>query len=220
MEEIILEVQTRGQIGTRAIKEIRRQDMVPAVVYGGDQGPSTVMVDRRSYERIMRQHRGQSVLFHLNVVENEKKLRDYSAIVKEEQHDPVSDKLIHLDFKRISLTQEIQVSVPIAVQGEAVGVKKDGGSLDQVIWELDIVCLPMNIPERITVDVSALKIGDAIHVRELVLPPDVKTKHNPDDFVVSVVQGMKEEVVPLEEGAPTEPEVIKEKKEKKTEESK
>ncbi len=214
MEEIKLDVQIRDQIGTRAVKTIRREDLVPAVIYGGDQEPSTIKVDRRAYERIMRHHRGQSVLFHLNVMEAEKKLKDYSAIVKEEQHDPVSDKLIHIDFKRVSLTQEIDVTVPIFCKGEPLGVKNDGGALDQIIRDLDIVCLPTNIPQKISIDVSELKIGEVLHVKDVNLPENVKTKHNEDDIVVAVVAPMKEL---SEESAvdDAEPEVIKDKKEKK-----
>jgi len=217
MEEIKLDVKIRNQIGTRKIKGIRREDNVPAIVYGGDRGPTAIQVDRRTYERIMRLHKGQSVVFHLNVLEGEKKIRDYSAVVKEEQDDPVSDRLIHIDFQRISLKEELEVKVPVVAKGEALGVKKDGGSLDHTLWELDVICLPTNIPEKIEVDVSELNIGDAIHVKEVVLPADVKTNHDPEAIVFSVVPPMKEES-PVEEGIePEEPEVIKEKKDKEAE---
>lgn len=215
MEEIKLDVQLRDQIGTRKIKGIRRDDSVPAIVYGGEKGPTTIKLDRRTYEKIMRHHQGQSVVFHLDVMEGEKKLRDYAAIVKEEQHDPVSDKLLHIDFKRISLTEVIEVTVPIESRGEAVGVKDDGGSLDHAMWELDIVCLPANIPEKIQIDVTNLKIGDAIHVKDIVLPDGVETKHDLESIVFSVLPPMKEEVeTEGEEGIAEEPEVIKEKKDK------
>ncbi len=214
MEETQLNVQIRTEVGTRKIKAIRREDAIPAIVYGQKKGPTPIRVDRRSYEKIKRQHKGQSVLFHLNVMDGEKKLRDYSAIVKEEQHEPVSFDLIHIDFNRISLKQEIEVQVLIELKGEAVGVKRDGGSLDQPLRELDVVCLPTSIPERIDVDVSALEIGDAIHVSDIVLPSGVKTKHDVEGIVATVVPPMKEEVEASEEEAPTEPEVTKEKKEK------
>lgn len=215
MDEIKLDVQVRNQIGTRKIKSIRRQGFLPAVVYGGKKkGPTNIQVDQRTYEKIKRQHQGQSVVFHLNVMEGEKKLRDYSAIVKEEQLNPVTDGLLHVDFTRISLTEEIEVKAAITIRGEAAGVKKDGGSLDQPMWELDIVCLPTNIPEHIEVDVSELNIGDAIHVKDLKMPEGVKTKVDLDAIVVSVVPPMKEEeVVPEGEEELTEPEVTKEKKE-------
>ena len=222
MEEIQLDVQIRNEIGSRKIKEIRRNDFVPAVVYGGKKKPTNIQVDRREYEKIMRTHRGQSVVFHINVHEGEKKLRDYAAIVKEEQHHPVQESLIHLDFQRISLKEEIEVQVPLVCVGEAAGVKKDGGSLDQPLHELDVVCLPTNIPEKIEVDVTELNIGDSIHVSDIVLPEKVKTKHDPEAMVASVVPPMKDEAEIAAEGeAITEPEVTKEKKEEpKAEEEK
>ncbi len=214
MEEFELDVQIRTQIGTRKIKNIRREDNVPAIVYGGDRGPTAIKVDRRAYERIMRLHKGQSVVFHLNVMEGEKKLRDYSAVVKSEQDDPVSDRLLHIDFQRISLKEEFELKVPVVAKGEAIGVKKDGGSLDHTLWELDIVCLPINIPEKIEVDVSALNIGEAIHIKEVVLPVNVKTKHDPEAIVFSVVPPIKEGGPAGEGEEQKEPEVTKEKKDK------
>lgn len=219
MDEIKLDVQARSEVGSRRIKKIRREDFVPAVVYGDGQGPSIVKVDRRVYERIMRSHRGQSVIFHLNVFEGDKKLRDCSVILKEEQHDPVSDALMHIDFNRISLTKEIEVKVPVHTTGEAVGVKKGGGSLDHHLWELDVICLPTKIPKNITIDVTNLEIGDAVHVTDIVLPDGVRTKHDPEGILVSVVPPMKEEVAVAGE-TPKEPEVLKEKKEAKTPEGK
>ena len=212
MEEIKLDAQVRNRIGSRKIRLVRSQNFVPAVVYGGKQQPTTIQVDRKAYERIMRLHRGESVLFHLNVLEGEKKLKDYSAIVKEEQLDPVRDRVLHIDFYRISLTEEIEVKVKIVARGEAVGVKQDGGSLEHGLWELDVICLPTKIPSKIEVEVSNLKIGDAIHVKELKLPEGVRTKHDPDSIVIAVAAPMKEEVATATEETITEPEVTKEKK--------
>ena len=213
MEEIKLDVQVRSQIGSRKVKAIHQEKCVPAVVYGGGENPVTIKVDRRAYERIMRHHQGQSVIFHLNVMEGEKKVADCPVIVKEEQHAPVSDDLLHIDFHRISLSEELEVKVPIVTKGEAAGVKNDGGSLDHVIWELDIICLPTNIPEKITVDVTDLNIHDAIHVKDITLPEGVRTEHDPEAILVSVVPPMKEVEAPSEDEEDVEPEVIKEKKE-------
>ena len=219
MKEIKLDVELRNQLGTRKVKKIRREHFIPGVVYGGEEkNPTPIRVEKKLYEQAMKTHRGQSVIFHLNIMDGEKKLKDYSAIVREEQHNPTSDQLLHLDFQRISLKDEIDVKVPIHVHGDAVGVKKDGGSLDQMLWELDIVCLPMDIPEKIEINVEALKIGDALHVKDLVLPKGVKTKHDLEAIVVTVAAPMKEEVAVPAEGQPTEPEVMKEKPKEKTEE--
>ena len=214
MEELKLEVQIRKEVGGRKVRRTRRNNFIPGVVYGGREKSTPVQVDRKEFERITRFHRSESVIFHLNVMEGEKKLKDYSAMIKEVQHDPVSDAALHIDFNRISLTKEIEVKVPIVAKGDAIGVKQDGGSLDHVLWELDVVCLPTKIPQNIEVDVSGLKIHDVIHVKDLKLPEGVKTKHDLESIVFSVSPPMKE--VPIEEvtteAAATEPEVTKEKK--------
>lgn len=212
MEEIKLDVQLRNQVGSRKIKSIRRENAVPAIVYGGETKPTSIKVDRSNYERIMRHHHGQSVIFRLNVMDGEKKLRDYSVIVKEEQHNPVSDQLVHIDFNRISLTKELEVKVPIETKGDPVGVKRDGGSLEHILWELSVICLPTKIPQKIVVEVGHLAIGDAVHVKDISLPEGVRTKQDPDTILVSVIPPMKEEAMAPAEGGPTEPEVLKEKK--------
>lgn len=222
MEEIKLEVQLRNQLGSRKIKSVRREGFIPAIVYGADGGPTPIKVDQRSYEKIMRLHKGQFVVFHLNVLEGNKKLKDYSVILKEEQIDPVSDQLVHIDFHRISLTEKIEVKVPVATKGDPIGVKQGGGTLEHGLWELDVVCLPTNIPDKIEIDVSQLNIGQVIHVKDVILPEGVSTRHDPESLVVSVVYSMKEkETEEAVTEAPKEPEVIKAKKEtKETKETK
>lgn len=211
MELIDLDVLIRDEIGSSKAKSIRRGDFVPGIVYGSKKDPTAVKVSRKAYERIKRAHHGENVIFKINVYSGDKKLRDYSAIVKEEQHHPVNDQILHIDFNRISLTEKIEVKVAIHAKGEPVGVKRDGGSLEHVIWELDVVCLPTQIPQHLDVDVSKLEIGDSIHVKDIVLPQGVTTKHDGEGIVLTVVPPMKEEVA--SEAPPAELEVIKEKKE-------
>lgn len=213
MEEIQLDVQVRNVTGTHKITGIRGAGQIPGIVYGGDQKPTTIQIDGRNYKKIMRQHRGEMVLFHLNVKEGEKKLRDYAAVIKEEQVHPVSEEIIHIDFKRISLKDELEVKVPVLLKGDAVGVKAQG-ILQQSLFELDVVCLPTNIPAHIDVDVSALNIGDIIHVSDVKLPANVKTKHDLKAVICTIVAPRKQEEPSAEAEAagPAEPEVTKEKK--------
>ncbi len=212
MEEIKLEVQIRSEVGSRKVKRLRRDLFIPAIVYGGKQNPTPLKVDRKTFERITRLHQGENVIYHLNVLEGSKKIKDYSAITKEVQHDPVNDRILHIDFNRISLTEKIEVKVAIDAKGEPVGVKQGGGSLEHVLWELNIICLPTQIPQSIEVDVSNLKIQDSIHVKDLILPSGVITKHDPEAIVLTVAPPMKEVTPPEVEGPPAEVEVIKEKK--------
>lgn len=213
MEQIDLDVQVRENVGTSAAKAVRRESFVPGVVYGGKLPSTVVKVNRKIYERIRREHHGENVVYRLSVFQADKKLRDYTAIVKEEQYHPVTDQIIHIDFNRISLTDKITVEVALMAKGEPVGVKRDGGSLEHVLWELDIVCLPTQIPSHLDVDVSALEIGDSVHVKDIILPEGVITKHDLDAMVMTVVPPMKEEAASDVE-APAELEVIKEKKDK------
>ena len=214
MEEIKLDVQIRTQIGKEGSQKVRKEDCIPAIVYGGDKKPTAIKIDRRAFERITRDHQGESIVLHLNVLDGEKKLRDYSALIKALQYHPVSDCVLHIDFIRISLTEKIEVKVPIRVQGDSVGVKKNGGSVDHHLWEVDVVCLPTKIPSHIDVDISNLDIHDAIHVKDLVFPEGVVTEHDLEAVVVSIVPPMKEigEESSEEEGVTAEPEVTKEKK--------
>lgn len=216
MEQINLDVQLRKSTGTALARKIRRADLIPAVIYGGSAKPTAIQTNRKAYERISRLHAGESLIYHLNVLDEGKKIADFPAIVKDVQLHPVSDEVIHLDFNRISLDQEIEINVKIITKGEAIGVKRDGGTLDHTMWELDIICLPTNIPHHIEVDITNLGIHDAIHVKDIVLPAGVRTKHDPDSVVVTVSGSMREEAAaPVEgEAAATvaEPEVLKEKK--------
>ncbi len=213
MEEIKLDVQLRTQIGSKKIRSVKRNNFIPAVIYGGKQKPASVQVDRKVFEGITRLHRGENLIYHINVLEDGKKLKDYSAITKEVQLDPVTDHIIHIDFNRISLTDKIEVKVAIQAKGDPIGVKQDGGSLEHVLWELTVVCLPTQIPQHIEVEVSHMKIHDAIHVKDLVLPSGVVAKNDPDAIVLTVAPPMKEVTVEPAEGQPAaEVEVIKEKK--------
>jgi large subunit ribosomal protein L25 len=131
------------------------------------------------------------------------------------QYDPVRGEIIHIDFNEISLTKEIKVNVPVTTKGESIGVKQEGGSLEHVLWEIEVECLPTAIPKSIEIDITNLKLKDAIHVKDLALPAGVKALNDPSSIVLSIAEPMKEEVVeaPVEGEEKMEPEVIKEKKE-------
>ncbi|MFA6378715.1 MAG: 50S ribosomal protein L25, partial [Candidatus Omnitrophota bacterium] len=212
------DVQVRSEIGKSGAQKVRLANGIPAIVYGGKSKPMTVTVDRKAFEHIMRVHHGQSIIFQVNVMEKEKNVQDFFAVIKEMQHDPVGDQVTHVDFARISLKEKIEVKVPVVAQGEPLGVKKGGGSLEHHLWEIKIVCLPTQIPQHINVEVSHLDLNQSILVKDLVLPEGVVAHHDPETIVMTVVPPMKEEAAKSEEEqGPQEPEVTKEKKEKKEE---
>ncbi|MBF0490766.1 MAG: 50S ribosomal protein L25 [Candidatus Omnitrophica bacterium] len=215
MEQIKLDVQLRKNIGSSAAQKIRRAELIPAVIYGGGAKPTIIQANRKIYERIHRQHAGESLIYHLNVLDEGKTVADFPAIVKAVQLHPVSDEVIHLDFNRISLDKEIEIKVKITLKGEAIGVKKDGGTLDHMMWELDVICLPTQIPHHIEADISNVGIHESIHVKDLLLPAGVRTKHDPESVVATVAGSMREETATVEADAAataSEPEVLKEKK--------
>jgi large subunit ribosomal protein L25 len=221
MEEINLVVQARKDTGRAKTKLLHQQGFIPGVVYGEGKKSQPIQIDRKAFLRLLKGQRGENIIINLSVANEEKKSKEIPVIIKEMQFDPVSDELWHIDFNQISLTKEIKVKVPIVAKGEPVGVKQDGGSLDHLLWDLEVECLPTKIPANIEVDVSNLKINDSIHVKDLTLPAGVKVLHDPDLIVLSVAPPVKEEVAEVAvEGAPTEPEVIKEKKEVPGEEGK
>lgn len=217
MEQIDFDVQIRKNTGSARARQVRRSNLIPGIVYGGNVKPMTIQADRKAYDRIYRQHAGESLIYHLNLVDEGKKISDFPAIIKDVQLHPVTDEVIHIDFNRISLDKEIEIKVKVLPKGEAVGVKKDGGTLEHLIWELDVICLPTNIPHHLEADVTNLGVHDSIHVKDLVLPPGVLTRHDPESVVITVAGSMREEIAaaPLEgeaAAAGSEPEVLKEKK--------
>ncbi len=217
MEEIILEAQKRIDTGTGRVNRLRKSSVLPAVVYGEGQGPLNLQLSAKEFAGLVAKHKGGSFMIKLRIKDGAKHA-DKAVLIKEIQHHPVKDNVIHVDFNEISLTKHIRVKVPVSAKGEAIGVKRDAGVLDHVIWELEIECLPASIPEIIEVDVSNLAIGQSIHVKDVVVPAGVKVLNDPDAAVLAVVAPAKEEAAlpaeALEGQAKAEPEVIKEKKEK------
>ena len=218
MEQVNFDVQVRRSTGSAKARQVRRTNLIPGIVYGGKEKPTIIQADRKAYDRIYRQHVGESLIYHLNVMDDGKKVSYFPAIIKDIQLHPVTDEIIHIDFNRISLDQEIEIKVKILPKGEAVGVKRDGGTLEHLMWELEVICLPTNIPHHLEADVTNLGVHDSVFVKDLVLPAGVRTKQDPESVVITVAGSMREEVaVPAGEaeaaaGAGAEPEVLKEKK--------
>ena len=210
MKDVVVEVTPRESLGKNASRRLRRQGSIPGVVYGARKEPVAVTVDPRKILEIIHSESGVNTIFRLSLAGRE--ARDH-VMIKEYQVDPVKGQLIHADFARIQMDEVIEVGVPIQVAGEAAGVKLDGGILDHVTREVRVSCLPGNIPEHITVDVTALKIGDALRVSDIPKSDRYKILTDPEQTLVVVSPPAKEEVVtPVAEAAPTapaEPEVIK-----------
>lgn len=214
MEELFLEVEPRKELGRSKVSDLRESGFIPAVVYAQGKESLPVRVSHKALLGLVHQHRLESAVVNLTI-KDDKKNKPRPCLIKEIQYDPVHGDIIHVDFNEISLTKAIRVNVPVVAKGEPIGVKQEGGSLEHILWEVEVECLPTDIPKEIAVDVSPLKIGDSIHIRDITFPSGVKVLNDTGAIVLSVAAPMKEEV-PVEavEGAETqEPEVIKEKKE-------
>jgi len=212
MEKVTLNVEKRGRVGKGGARTLRAGGSIPAVVYkGGNSLPVQLSGKELSY--FISKTAGEQVIVNLKFPEDTKQ-----GILKEYQVDPISGKLLHVDFQEISATEEIKVTVHVVIRGEAIGVKRDKGVLQYGIRELEIECLPDKIPGHFIVDVSELTIGRAVHVRDIIPGEGIRIITEPYEVLASVV-GIKEEVVAPEAVAAAEtvePEVIK--KGKKTEE--
>ncbi len=212
MEKVILKAQYRDTAGKKAAKALRKASLIPAVVYRDGKEAMSLKLVTRELEEIIHTKAGSNVIIALNITGAPKAVKEKTVIIKEIQHDPVKDSILHVDFNEISLTEMLKVDVPLASKGEPVGVKQDGGVLEHIMWELQIECLPTAIPEKIEYDVSALKIGDAVFVKQITPPEGVKVLNDPELIAMIVkpphVEKPKEEVA--EEVA--EPELIREKK--------
>ncbi|MFH0838805.1 MAG: 50S ribosomal protein L25 [Candidatus Omnitrophota bacterium] len=212
MEQVNLEVESREEKGKQAVKKLRQTSLIPAVVYKKGEEAVAIKVNKKAFSNAIHTQAGENVIITLNF-KSEKKVKDKTVIIKEIQVNPLTDDIIHADFNQISLTEKIVVSVPIVSKGESIGVKEDG-VLAHVLRDLEIECLPTQIPQSIEADVTNLKIGDLLHVKDLVVPSGIRVVTDPEAVIFSVEAPRVEEVVtaPTAEEA-QEPEVIKQKKE-------
>jgi large subunit ribosomal protein L25 len=213
MEEILLEAELREGKGRAKAKDLRDSGYLPSVVYSHGKSALSIKFSKGALLKLVHQYRLESSIINLKIKDDKKAKRP--CLVKDIQYDPVHEDIIHIDFNEISLTETIKVNVPIEIKGEAVGVKQEGGSLEHILWEIEVECLPTNIPKNIEVDVTALKLGEAIHIKDMVFPSGVKPLNDPTAVVLHVAAPMKEEAPAeaVEGEEKLEPEVIKEKKE-------
>ena len=213
-----LEAQPRTAGNKNAARRIRVEGKIPAVVYGAGQDSLSVAVDPRQVTRILNSETGHNTIFDLTLDGSKTK-----AMIVDWQYEPIKGKLLHIDVKRIAMDKKLAVMVPVELVGEPAGVKQQGGILEQMLREVEIECLPGDIPSHIDVDVSELVFGKVLRVVDL--PHSDRFKFLTDENQpVAHVTTVKEEVVATPEAvaaeaaAPAEPEVIKKGKQETEEE--
>lgn len=201
MENIVIEATKRDVIGKK-VKALRRQGKLPAVIYGHQFSPLPILLDYRQASHSLAGV-SSSHLIDLNV-DGQK----IPVLVRERQYHPISGNLIHIDFLAVSMTEALRAFVPIELEGDAPAVKDFGGVVVTGLEEIEVECLPKDLPEKISVDLSKLeKIGDGIYVKDLSVPPGVEILSDSDEMVVLITAPEGEEVE-VELGEGVEPEVI------------
>lgn len=204
-KEIIVRATRRDGRGKNDAGRTRREGLVPVTVYGGEGEAVAATVPLRELAAILRSDSGHNTIFTIDV----EGVGASEVMFHDRQIDPVRGRLVHADLKRLVKGQKIEVTVPIHLEGEPIGVREQEGHLEQVIREIEIRCDPRNIPDAITLDVSNLNVHDVLHVSDIPADENIEILAQPDS-VVATVGIVREEVVeaPATEEEPAEPEVI------------
>jgi large subunit ribosomal protein L25 len=208
MDQIVVESKKRETSGKGPNRQLRRSGRIPAVLYGHKNETVSLEIDPKDIFRILHSQSGENTIFGLNVPGRER----LNCLIKEYQLEPISHVLLHADLFEVAMDEALEVKVPVETKGEPYGVKTEGGLMDVVHRELHVECLPGDIPEHIEVEVSNLKIGDMIRVKDLVVSDKVKILDDPETVVIAIEHPRAEEVVaaaPVEGEVEAEPEVIK-----------
>jgi large subunit ribosomal protein L25 len=220
LETNLLEAHPREAGTKNDARRVRRDGKIPAVVYGAGKVSLAVSVDPRQVLRILHSETGHNTIFDLALDGSDRA----KAMIVDWQYEPIKGKLLHIDLKRIAMDKVLTVRVPIMLKGEAAGVKQEGGIMEQILREVEIECLPGDIPSHIDVDVSDLTFGKVLRVSDLPHGEKLKFLTDPNQPVAHVTS-VKEEVVATPEAvaaeaaaAPAEPEVIKKGKQETEEE--
>ena len=209
-DKSLLEAQPRDPGTKNDARRVRRQGKIPAVVYGAGKQAMPVSVDPRQVSRILHSETGHNTVFDLALDGERSK-----AMIVDWQYEPIKGSLLHIDLKRIAMDQKLRVNVPIELVGEPAGVKQQGGILEQIAREVEVECLPGDIPNQIELNVSELVFGTVLRVEDLPKNDRVKYLSDPDQPVAHIITIKEEEVAATEAvageaaAAPAEPEVIK-----------
>jgi len=226
MEEAYLSVQKRQLTGKQKVKHLRKKGQIPAVVYGKKVKSIPLQMKQEDLMNVLHTSAGENVIIKLDITDGEeedkmkkKSKKEVNVIIKEIQHHPLTMDILHVDFAQVSLTEKIIVRVPIKTKGDPIGVTRDSGILEIPLWEVEVECLPTDIPEDIAIQIENLEIGDTLHIRDITSPEGVKILEDPERTVISLVAPREVEEEEEVEEEVEELEVIreKEKEEKNTE---
>jgi large subunit ribosomal protein L25 len=205
-------VKSRDVQGSASARRLRRDGWVPGVIYSDGTAARTVSLPKHEFEQMLRHHTSEHVMIKIQIDGG----KEESVLLKDVQHDALSDSVVHVDLQKVAMDKKLHLEVPVELIGEAEGVKNQGGVLDHLLHYIEISCFPADIPESITVDVSALKLGDMLTVKDIPIDASKYTILLDADVGVASVSIPKVVEEPVAEdavaAAATEPEVIREKK--------
>lgn len=216
-----IKAEKREIFGKNASRRLRREGMMPAIFYGAQNVNIPLTLNKKDIFMILKSDTGENTVLQISF---DSEIKD--AMIKELQRNPVTDEILHADFIQIAMDKAIRVSVPVVTVGEAVGVKTEGGFVDFINREVEIECLPKDIPEYIEIDISKLHLRQSFKVEDLVLQEEIQVISDPETILVLVEVPAKEEEIVVEEeeeeiiAEGEEPEVIKKEKEEVEEEAK
>jgi large subunit ribosomal protein L25 len=212
MKSVALKAYPRSQVQRAEVTKLRAAGRVPATIYGRQAAPQNIEVVSREMADLLNHSVSENLLVDLTVEKDARSKR--LALVQEVQHHPITGKVMHVDFHEVAETEKVTIFVPVETTGEPSGVKNGGGTLEHILHKLKIRCLPKDLPEQITLDVSALEIGKSIHLGEIVPPAGVEILGEKTRTVVAVAAPRaEEEVVVAATPAAGDVEMTKEKKE-------
>ena len=203
-QEITVRAEARTGRGKNDARRLRARGMVPLTIYGGEGGAVSAAAPLRELAAILRSETGHNTIFTLDV----EGVGPSEVLFLDRQLDPVRGRLIHADLRRLVRGQKIDVTVRLELDGEPLGVKDEGGILEQILREVEVRCSPRDIPDAIHADVSGLHVHDVLHVSDLKVADNVEVLTDPETVVATVAVVREEEVEPAAEEATAEPEVI------------
>jgi large subunit ribosomal protein L25 len=210
MKSVALKAYPRSQVQRAEVTKLRRAGRVPATIYGRQAAPQNLEVVSKEIADLLNHSVSENLLVDLTVEKDSRSKR--LALVQEVQHHPLSGKVVHVDFHEVAETEKVTIFVPVETTGEPAGVKNGGGTLEHILHKLKVRCLPKNLPEQITLDVTALEIGKSIHIADIVPPAGVEILGEKSRTVVAVAAPRAEEEVVATVAAAGDVEMTKEKK--------
>lgn len=209
-KQVKLSAKPRSHVGRNSVKQLRSRGAVPANMYGPKTQPGNLEISTKAINHLLAHAVGENILVELEI-DHGTKTTKHLSLIQEVQHHAVRGDVLHVDFLEVSMNELLHTEVTLEPVGEAVGVKSFGGLLEQLLRHITIECLPKDLPECIRVDVSKLGLGDALHIRDLVLPEGVKATGDSDLTVFLVAEPKVAEESKADEVQQA-PEVIREKK--------